>query len=245
MPKRKEQFENGEIYHITIRRIGDSLLFQDINDEYRGVFSIYEFNNSNFVEIRRRRDERKQWKNKKQYGNPVAVFAEEPDKRDRFVDILAFCLMPNHLHLLLRQVQENGISRFMQKLGAGYASYFKERYQLQNKGYFFQGRFRAVHIENDEQLKTVFVYIHTNPIALIEPGWKENGIKNIEKVIEFLENYKWSSYQDYLGKKNFSSVTERIFLLEIMGGEKGCKDFVDNWVKYKGELRQPGCRNLN
>ncbi|MDD5738834.1 MAG: transposase [Candidatus Pacebacteria bacterium] len=233
MPKRKEQLENMEIYHVTVRRIGDSLLFQDVNDQYRGIFSIYEFNNSNFVEIRRRREERRQWKNKKKYGNRVAVFAEEPDKRDGFVDVLAFCLMPNHLHLLLRQVQDNGISRFMQKLGAGYASYFKEKYQLQNKGYFFQGRFRAVRIENDEQLKTVFVYIHTNPIALIEPGWKENGIRNIEKVIEFLENYKWSSYQDYLGKKNFPSVTERAFLSEIMGGEKSCKDFVDNWVQYK------------
>ncbi|MDD4990083.1 MAG: transposase [Candidatus Pacebacteria bacterium] len=235
MPKRKEQFENGEIYHITIRRIGDNLLFKDINDYFRGIFSIYEFNNLNFVEIRRRREERKHWKEKYR-GDPVSAIIEETDKREKMVEVLAFCLMPNHMHLLIKQTTNNGISKFMQKIGAGYSAYFREKYKLQNKGYFFQSRFKAVYIENDEQLKTVFVYIHTNPIALIEPGWKENGIKNLEKAIEFLESYKWSSYQDYLGKKNFPSVTERDFLLEIMGREKGCKDFIDNWAQYKSEV---------
>jgi len=62
-------------------------------------------------------------------------------------------------------------------------------------------------------------------------------IKNTAKVITFLENYKWSSYPDYIGKQNFPSVTERKFILEVMGGEAGCKNFVENWIKYKGEAR--------
>lgn len=247
MPHKKRQFENGEIYHITIRRVGNELLFGDIDDYYRGNFGIFEFNNSNPVEISRRRQERAQFK--KRYGGQTSpIFMEgrppllsillEPDKRDKLVEVLAFCLMPNHIHLLLRQVKDNGISKFMQKFGSGYATYFKEKYQIKLKGHFFQDRFNAVHIENDQQLQTVFVYIHTNPLALIEPGWKENGIINPQKAIEFLENeYRWSSYWDYLGKKNFPSITERDFLLEVMGGVKGCKDFIDNWVNYKGESR--------
>lgn len=123
----------------------------------------------------------------------------------------------------------------MRKFGAGYAAYFNKKYN--RKGHLFQGRFHAVYIKNNEQLKAVFVYIHTNGVSLVEPGWKERGISNPKRVLEFLENYKWSSYPDYIGKKNFPSVTKRSFFLKIMGKEKGCKNFVEAWVKYKKELR--------
>jgi putative transposase len=234
MPYRKQQFANGEIYHIIIRRIRDELLFRDIDDYYRGIFSIYEFNTRQAVEIRQRREARAKIKAN---GDPLSVI----DVRNLLVETLIFCLMPNHIHLLLRQLKEGGITKYMNKFGAGYPAYFKEKYglrDLKDKGYFFQGRFGSVHIKTDEQLKIVFVYIHTNPISLIEPKWKEIGIQNPEKVIKFLENYKWSSYPDYIGKKNFPSVTERDFLLETMDGPQGCKDFVENWIKYKGEIRE-------
>lgn len=231
MPYRKQQFVNGEIYHIVVRRIEDNLLFEDIDDDYRGIFSIYEFNDNKSVTIRERRAARARIKVSR---DPTPV----PDTRNKFVEIFTFSLMPNHIHLLLRQLQDGGISKFMQKLGAGYSAYFKNKYKLKRKGHFFQGRFVAVHIKTDEQLRTVFVYIHTNSIALIEPKWKEIGIKNPEKAIEFVENYKWSSYPDYIGKKNFPSVTEREFILKIMGGEQGCKEFVESWIKHKGEIRE-------
>ncbi|MBZ9569605.1 hypothetical protein KJA16_01640 [Patescibacteria group bacterium] len=87
-------------------------------------------------------------------------------------------------------------------------------------------------------MKTVFVYVHTNPVSLIELKWKEIGIKDPERVIKFLEDYKWSSYSDYIGEKNFPSLTDREFILRIMGGEAGCREFVENWIKYKGEIRE-------
>ena len=87
-------------------------------------------------------------------------------------------------------------------------------------------------------MRIVFSYIHCNPISLIESNWKEKGIKNPAKVIKFLENYKWSGYQDYIGRKNFPSLTERKFLSEIIGGKRGCKNFVNDWVKYKYEIFQ-------
>ena len=126
----------------------------------------------------------------------------------------------------------------MNKFGAGYPAYFKQKYSIKTKGYFFQGRFVSVHVKTDDQLKTVFVYIHTNPTSLIEPRWKELGIKNPEKAIKFLEDYKWSSYPDYLGERNFPSVTEREFMLKVIGGEQGCKTLVENWIKYKGEIKE-------
>ena len=238
MPHRKVQFVNGEIYHIVVRAIDDNVIFKDIDDQYRGVFSIYEFNTTKPVTIQFRRKLRAALKKKlvSLVRGRVSNQASQ-DLRDKMVEVLAFCIMPNHLHLLVRQLVEGGITKFMKKLNGGYGGYFNRKYE--RKGYVFQNRFVAVHIKDEDQLKVVFVYIHTNPISLIEPKWKEIGIKNPNKVIEFLENeYRWSSYFDYLGKKNFPSVTERDFILKIMGGEKGCKEFVENWIRYKGEIRE-------
>lgn len=227
MPIKRPHLVNNEIYHIVTRGVGDSLIFKDKDDRYRGIFSLYEFNTTKPVVIREKRKQRKISKaNREQFS----------DSRELLVEILAFYFMPNHIHLLVKQVKDNGITQFMRKFGAGYVAYFNKKYD--RKGHLFQGRFRAIHIKTDEQLKTVFVYIHTNGISLIEAKWKEKGIENPEQIIEFLENYKWSSYSDYIGKKNFPSVTKRDFLLEVMGKEEGCKKFIENWVKYKGEIKR-------
>jgi len=127
----------------------------------------------------------------------------------------------------------------MNKIGAGYAGYFKRKYRLNRREHFFSSRFVAVHIKTEDQLKVVFVYIHTNPVSLIEPGWKEKGIKDPRRVIKFLEEeYRWSSFFDYIRKRNFPSVTDREFILKIMGGEENCKEIIKNWVRYKGEIKE-------
>ena len=246
MPRQITQLVNDEIYHVVFRAVGDSVVFNNENDYYRGIFSIYEFNNKKQVSIWHRRQQRKAEKLKEvvlrsptpqvfAVSETAKTLAEE--KRDLLVDILAFCFMPNHIHLLVRQLKDNGISQFMQKVGGGYVNYFNKKYD--RKGHLFN-QFRAILIKTNEQLENVFVYIHTNPISLIEPGWKEKGIENPEKVIEFLENYKWSSYQDYINKKNFPSITEREFMLKVMGGEQGCKEAVKGWITYKKEFKDFG-----
>jgi len=227
MPIKKPQLISGEVYHIVVRGVGDIEIFREQSDYYRAIFSLYEFNTSKPVEIREQRRKRQTIKHSGGLSS---------DTRDLLVEIWAFCLMPNHIHLLLKQIKEKGITDFMRKFGTGYANYFNKKYN--RKGHLFQGRFRAVHIKNNEQLKNIFVYIHTNGISLIEPNWKEKGIsKNCQKIIKFLENYKWSSYMDYLGRKNFPSLTKRDFLLKIIGGSKGCKEFVESWIKHKKEIK--------
>jgi len=256
MPRKLRQLINNEFYHVVLRRAGDELLFIDVDDYYRGIFSIYEFNTTEQITIRERRIARNQFKEAiKRFNmgqspviNSPAIHAPEASEgltikregeRDLFVEILSFCFMPNHIHLLVRQLKEGGVSKFMQKVGAGYAAYFKSKYGIEFKGYFFQDRFYSAHIENEDQLRAVFTYIHCNPISLIEPGWKEKGIKNPQKVIKFLESdYKWSSHQDYIGEKNFPSVTNREFLLKIMGGNDGCKELIRNWVTYKKGIKE-------
>ncbi|MBU2578995.1 transposase, partial [Patescibacteria group bacterium] len=244
MPYRKEQFVNGEIYHVTVKSIDENVIFKNVDDHFRGIFSIFEFNNAKpvvIIECRKARARiKKEFKKIAEQASAESAKGRTSDVfddlRDKFVEVLAFCIMPNHIHLLLRQLKTDGISKFMVKFGSGYGGYFNRKYN--RKGYVFQNRFVAVHIGTEEQLKTVFVYIHTNPISLIEPKWKEMGIKEAEKAIEFVENYKWSSYSDYIGKKNFFSVTDREFISEIMGGENGCKEFVEDWIKYKCEIKK-------
>jgi len=198
---KKPQLINNEIYHVVSRTVGDTEVFDDEKDFYRGIFSIYEFNNANSVEIRLRRQQRKKEKVlesiEKAYGRPTSVDGTSVDRRDKFVEVLAFSFMPNHLHLILKQVKDDGIVKFMKKVNGGYAKYFNEKYN--RKGHLFN-KFRAVYIKDDDQLKNTFVYVHTNLISLIETGWKEKGIANPEKVKEFLENNKRHSYPDYLGK---------------------------------------------
>jgi len=229
MPKQKTQFANEEIYHISLRAVGDTKIFSDEKDYFRGIFSIYEFNNSNSVTIQKHRRDRTVEKKKEEKGR-CRTSTESIEKRDKFVDVLAFAFMPNHIHLLVKQIKDNGITKFMRKVGTGYANYFNKKYN--RKGHLFN-QFYAVHVNDDDQLKTAFLYIHSNPISLIEPSWKENGIKNPEKALEFLESYKWSSLKDYSGIKNFQSVTNRDFLLDLMGYENGCREAMKNWIMYK------------
>lgn len=228
MPRQNTQLANNEIYHICFRAVGDSVIFKDDNDHFRGIFSIYEFNNSNFVNIWTRRRDRLVEKKKEK----VSALREHSlyDKRDCFVEVLVFCFMPNHIHLLVRQLKDGGISRFMQKLGGGYAQYFNNKYQ--RKGHLFN-QFKAIHISSNKQLKNVMTYIHCNPISIIEPGWKEKGVKNYKMVKQFLEKkYRWSSLFDYLGKNNFPSTTQRDFILKLMDGPEGIRQDLDNWIKY-------------
>ena len=231
MPYRKQQFVNNEIYHIMLRGIDDNLIFKDTNDYYRGIFSIYEFNTSKPVTIQYRRKIRARIKKEPDRGP-----SSNNDGRDKLIEVLAFCFMPNHIHLLVKQIKAGGITKFMSKVGTGYGGYFNRKYQ--RKGHVFQNRFSAVHIKDDNQLKMVFVYIHTNPVALIESRWKEKGIENPEKTIQFLEKYKWSSYPDYIEKKNFPSVTNREFIFKVINDKENCQNFINSWVRYKGEIRE-------
>lgn len=229
MPKTKRYLEVGKIYHVVLRRIADLPLFQDQEDYFRAIFCLYEFNTSENVRIFVQRLKRRQQLQEKIF-NPSSLL------RQPLVEILAFCLMPNHLHLLLRQLKEGGISKFIQKFASGYPAYFKTKYHLPLRGHFFQDRFLAKEITHDEQLKATTIYIHTNPISLIEPGWKEFKLENPEKAIEFLNNYRWSSYLDYLGIKNFPSLTSRSFVLKIFGDSSTLQKETEDWIRFKEKM---------
>ena len=226
MPIKRPQFVNREIYHIILRGIEKRDVFIDEKDHLRFIHDLFEFNDRDAaVNV--------PYYFKRLYRDNFSVERRERKLRKLLVEILSFCLMPNHVHLILRQLKEKGISLFMQKLG-GYSTYFNKKYD--RVGSLFQRPFRGVHIKTDDQLMITTSYVHINPADLVEPGWKEEGVKNPKKVMKFLESYRWSSYSDYLGKKNFPSLTQREFLNKIFEGPESHKKFVNGRIYHKAEL---------
>ena len=223
---KRPQFANNQIYHIYNRGVEKRDVFLEDKDRYRFIHDLFEFNDTEQV------------KNLFYYFNPKSIevephyLAKERKPRKLLVEILAFVLMPNHFHLLLRQKRENGIVKFMQKLGTGYAMYFNKKNE--RVGPLFQGKFKAVIIKNHAYLIHLPYYIHLNPLELFFPSWPNyRGSTSLVEMINFLENYRWSSWLDYIGKENFPSVTSREFLLEIFGSPQKYKKDTIEWLKEK------------
>ena len=140
------------------------------------------------------------------------------------MDIACFSLMPNHYHLMLRQLVDNGISIFMQRLGTAHTMFFNKKYE--RLGCLFQGTFKAKVITSEAYLLHLTRYIHLNPIELINQKWKDTGISNWKEANIFLESYKWSSYQDYIGIKNFPSIINKGLIFEYYKGSSEYKEFI-------------------
>lgn len=125
--------------------------------------------------------------------------------------------MGNHYHLLLSELLEDGITRFLMKLNVGYAKYFNKRYE--RVGTLFQGRTKKVHIESDAHFLHILHYIHLNPLDFLKGSeqWRSLKIQNAKAAMRRLESYRWSSYLDYCGKKNFPSVVTMELFGDVFG----------------------------
>lgn len=214
MPRPK--FITNEIYHIYNRGVEKRCVFPEKRDFQRFIHDMFEFNDSeSSTNVAYR------------FFNSVRdVIAAKP--RKLLVEILCFCLMPNHYHFLLRQRRDGGVTEFMRKMGTGYTNYFNQRYQ--RAGVLFQGKFKAVHVRKHSHLLYLPHYIHLNPLDLHFPEWRHAKIKNIEAALKFLEAYHWSSYLDFINKKNVPSVTQRDFLFQIYGSPTS--------INYAKEMRE-------
>lgn len=136
-------------------------------------------------------------------------------------DIISYCLMPNHFHLLLKQNSENGISKLLGNLQNSYARYFN----IKNEriGPLFQGQFKAVKIDSEEQLLHVSRYIHLNPYS-----------SGIVKTLDDLINYSWSSLPEYVSTVKFPICKKDDILPNFK--KSNYKDFVLNNAEYQKSL---------
>jgi len=185
-----------ELWHALNRGVDGRDLFMDDKDRVRFVHDLYEFNDAEPI-----------WNLGYRLQN--IDLRNQLHERKLLVNIHGWVLMKNHYHLLLSERIENGMSLFLRKLNIGYANYFNERYK--RKGALFQGRTKKILIERDAHFLYILHYIHLNPLDYLSGAeeWRvrsRSGIGSAKKALEYLDSFRWSSYLDYTGKKNFPSI---------------------------------------
>ena len=140
-------------------------------------------------------------------------------KKDKLVDIIAYCLMPTHLHLMLKELKENGISRYMNIVLNCYTRYFNLKHK--RKGPLWERRFKKVLIETDEQLLYVTRYIHLNPVTAY--------------IVDRPEEWPHSSYREYLHEvSNREKICNYSDILTIKPASY--KQYVESGISYQREL---------
>lgn len=219
-----------EIFHVVNRGVDKKKVFLDERDYFRFIHDMFEFNDldssntTHYLFNRRYNDVGR--RSNIEFNK---VRAKKPKPRELLVNILAFCLMPNHYHLLLMPKVKDGVPLFMKKLNGGYAKYFNAKHE--RRGALFEGKYKRIVVRNEAHFIHLPYYIHLNPLDLIMPEWRERELKSHKRAIGFLENYRWSSHLDYLGKKNIPSVTQREFLLDFFDGHGGYRRSLEDWLK--------------
>src|SRR3989344_3086277 len=214
MPGRLTPLANGQIYHVFNRGIDHRPTFSDRLELTRGIITIdfYRFVKhpirlSKFLKLSNEERER--------------VSKNIKDRNDKLIDILAFCLMPNHFHFIVRQLHEKGISKFLANFQNSYTKYFNVK--RSRDGSLFLDQFKAVRIETDEQLLHVSRYVHLNPLT-----------SYVVKDFEDLLKYPWSSFGEYINGK--SSVFEISTVMSFFKTPKDYQAFVRDNADYQREL---------
>ncbi|MFA6349096.1 MAG: transposase [Candidatus Paceibacterota bacterium] len=201
-----------ELWHVLNKGVDGRKLFLDSQDYARFVHNLYEFNDTAPAENMSRLFDPSGMKG---FGNPS--FRKE---RELLVDIHGWTLMKNHYHLLLSERVEGGVSLFLRKINVGYANYFNERYE--RKGTLFQGHTKRILIEHEPHFLYILHYLHLNPLDYLEGAqdWRirnKGGIADMNKALEHLSTYRWSSLLDYTGRRNFPSILTKSFFSEVFG----------------------------
>ena len=199
----------GEYYHLLNRGVSKQNIFFDKSDWTRFLFLIlYLQSPAVFQNI----------------GRPVkefvkhSVFNIEQDVvleaiSRRYVELIAFCIMPNHFHLIVKEEKESGIAQYMQRCLNGYTKYINTRYQ--KSGHIFQGPYKAVHVGDNRQLLYLSAYIYKNPRELV--GWK-----NRENL------YPWSSYQDYIKTNRWGGLLSTDIILSQFKNSDEYQEFIQS-----------------
>lgn len=207
MPGRTTPLVNGEFYHVYNRGNEKRDIFTQTRDYTRFLKTVFYYlftgPRPSFSKF-----------------SKLQVTLLKPLSEEKLVEIICYCLMPNHFHFLIRQLKENGISKFMGQISNSYTKYFNTKYQ--RVGPLLQGAFKAVRIESEEQLIHVSRYIHLNPV--------------VSGLVDNLEDYQWSSYLEYIKPiSTFCSINEILGFFDSNEKEK-YKEFVEAQIDYGKRL---------
>lgn len=206
MPYRIVPLITGEIYHIFNRGVEKRDIFTEKREYKRFLETAFYYQRAD-IKIR--------------FSQAQAEIDEIDSQNEKLIEIFVYCLMPNHFHFLLRQLQDGGTSTFIRKLLNSYTRYFNIKHK--RIGPLFQGQFKAIRIETDEQLVHVSRYIHLNPI--------------VDYLVKDLRQYEWSSYPEYTGLSK-NSFCDKEEILSFFKSTKNYESFVLDHMDYAKRLEE-------
>lgn len=200
MPGRITPLISGELYHIYNRGSEKKDIFTQSYDykRFQQTFHYYQYQGP-----------KPKFSNSK---HGINTFIPLPE--DKMVDILCYCLMPNHFHFLVRQLKDKGISIFISQLSNSYTKYFNTKYK--RVGPLLQGAFKSVLVDNESQLLHLSRYIHINPV--------------VSHIVNDLDKYPWSSYNEYIKLGDILCSTNEI--LGFFPTKEKYKEFLENQIEY-------------
>ena len=202
----------GEIYHVFTKSIAGFRIFND-QDEFSRIKEISRYYQQKDLPMK--------FSRYKQLQEDIGTPPGPSYSGERIVDIIAYCFMPTHIHLVLKQLEDNAISLYMNNVLNSYTRYFNIRHK--RKGPLWEGRFKKVRVENDEQLLHLTRYVHLNPVT--------------SSLIARPEQWSASSYQEYLNRDQpLGRITEFEDVLAINPREY--QEFVEEQKEYQQELKK-------
>ena len=184
MAYRRVPFGLHEWYHCYSRGVDKRITFESEQDYRRFEQLLYLSNNEAL-------SQRASFANDIRHEKIFTIPRGSP-----LVSIGAYVLMPNHFHLIMQEVVEGGITKFMHKVGTAYTMYFNIKNE--RVGNLFVKPFRSKHIADDRYLKYVVQYVHLNSAELFEPKWKEGKVADMKLLQKQLRSYEHGSLQDYI-----------------------------------------------
>jgi len=225
MANRKVPLISGEYFHVYNRGNSKQEIFLDDKDRERFVKLLYLSNSKKNVNFR---DDITDCK----------IDAWDFEREETLVSIGAWVLMPNHFHIYITSPksdlgeEDHNISEYMRKLLTAYTKYFNTKYN--RTGCLYEGCFKSKHIENDKQAKYLFSYIHLNPIKLFDSGWKGGRITETDAVLNYLNNYRWSSYQDHCGaSRKENKILEIENFPQYFSNIEDFNNEILSWINFK------------
>jgi putative transposase len=195
-----------EIYHVFTKSIAKFTVFLDHKDYARMIELLKYYKNKPILKF----SDYKKLKETKVYYDPVK--SETP-----FVEIIAYCLMPTHIHLVLQEISPSGISEYMRIVLDSYTRYFNKR--IGRKGPLWEGRVKKVLVESNEQLLHLTRYVHLNPVSA--------------GIVEKPEDWVYSSYREYIGMEKEKVCNKEKF---FDFSKKEYKKFVEDRIDYQRNL---------
>lgn len=228
----RSPFGIDEWYHCYNRGVDKRVIFEDAGDYNRFLLLLYLGNGSVPLHIANIKD-----KSIRAVLEDSSLEREEP-----VVEIGAYILMPNHFHLLLKEIMEGGITIFMQRIFTAFTMYFNKKYE--RTGALFAGPFKSRHVDDDRYLKHLVSYLHLNAAELFDQRWKD-GLGNIGRIKSRLMEYPYSSLPDFLRQQRLERKILGDSIFELFDTIPTLEEIVDDANAYYTEHPETARRGLD